>query len=466
MDNRADIREFLATRRAKISPEQAGLPAGGGRRRVPGLRREEVAVLAGVSTEWYTRLEKGHITGVSDDVLDAVARALQLNEAERTYLYDLARAAAPHAATDTPAPPRRGPATGAVDARLDDRPRPRSSATAAWTSWPPTRSAGRCTGHDTQVRTATRGRRTSPASSSSTRAREDFFPDWDGAANVTVALLRAEAGRDPHNKDLRDLVGELSTLSDEFRARWAAHDVRIHRAGKKQFHHPEVGDLDLVYHSVNLAADEDYILDMTIYTAEPGLGLRGTSEGPGELGGDGPPHGARHPAAALTGRRLAHRPAAPTPHRPRIAHALQEIALHMQITRSSLHTAKGPADWFTGDVYIDAVAAAPAPSRVHRQPRALHARRPHSLAPAPIGADGVRHRGRRPVPAAGRPGRGDPPRRPRPVRGRRGALARRRADRLMVHLAINEGDPDHAVVNWLDPVTDEEYAAAPDLTGQ
>ncbi|MDX3053545.1 helix-turn-helix transcriptional regulator, partial [Streptomyces scabiei] len=93
-DNRADIRDFLASRRAKITPEEVGLPSGG-RRRVPGLRREEVAVLAGVSTEWYTRLEKGHISGVSEEVVEAVARALRLNEEERTYLFDLARAARP-----------------------------------------------------------------------------------------------------------------------------------------------------------------------------------------------------------------------------------------------------------------------------------------------------------------------------------------------------------------------------------
>ncbi len=103
VDNRADIRSFLATRRARLTPQQVGLPAGGGRRRVPGLRREEVAVLAGVSTEWYTRLEKGHIGGVSEDVLEAVARALQLDEAERTYLFDLARAARPPTAHPAPA---------------------------------------------------------------------------------------------------------------------------------------------------------------------------------------------------------------------------------------------------------------------------------------------------------------------------------------------------------------------------
>jgi transcriptional regulator with XRE-family HTH domain len=269
VDNRSDIREFLATRRAKLSPEQAGLPAGGGRRRVPGLRREEVAVLAGVSTEWYTRLEKGHITGVSDDVLDAVARALQLNEAERTYLYDLARAARP---TRRPTRRRRrGEVQPRVQWMLDSITTSaafvrngRMDILAANTLgralyWP---TYAQVPDGEPRLPNIARYQFLDPSAA-------DYFPNWDGAANVTVALLRAEAGRDPHNKDLRDLVGELSTLSDEFRARWAAHDVRIHRAGAKQFRHPEVGLLDLVYHSVNLAADEDYILDMTIYTAEP-----------------------------------------------------------------------------------------------------------------------------------------------------------------------------------------------------
>lgn len=101
------------------------------------------------------------------------------------------------------------------------------------------------------------------------RAR-DFHPDWDGAANTTVALLRAEAGRDPHDKDLRELVGELSTVSDEFRTRWAAHNVRIHHAGSKQFQHPAVGLLDLAYHSLDLPTEDHRPLDLTIYTAEPG----------------------------------------------------------------------------------------------------------------------------------------------------------------------------------------------------
>jgi transcriptional regulator with XRE-family HTH domain len=218
-DHRSEIRDFLASRRARVTPEQVGLLPGGGRRRVPGLRREEVAVLAGVSTDWYTRLEKGHINGVSDDVLDAVARALQLDEAERTYLFDLARAGRPANRA-----PRRRRST-VLPARIQ------------WLLDPTAR---------------------------------DFLPDWDGAANVTAALLRTEAGRDPHNKDLRDLVGELSTLSDEFRTRWAAHDVRLHHAGSKQFIHPDVGCVDLVYHSMDVSADGSRTLVMTVYTAEPG----------------------------------------------------------------------------------------------------------------------------------------------------------------------------------------------------
>jgi hypothetical protein len=101
------------------------------------------------------------------------------------------------------------------------------------------------------------------------RAR-DFYPDWDGAANTTAALLRTEAGRAPHDKDLRELVGELSTVSEEFRTRWAAHNVRIHHAGAKQFQHPAVGRLDLVYHTLDLPSEGSAVLHLTIYTAEPG----------------------------------------------------------------------------------------------------------------------------------------------------------------------------------------------------
>jgi transcriptional regulator with XRE-family HTH domain len=263
VDNRSDIRDFLASRRARISPEQVGLLAGGGRRRVPGLRREEVAVLAGVSTDWYIRLEKGHIAGVSEDVLEAVARALQLDEAERRYLFDLARAAKP-----ARAPQRRS------RARVQPR--------VQWLLDSMSTSAAIVANGRMDILAAnTLGRALYAGVFVDPRANiarfqfldpraRDFHPDWDGAANTTVALLRTEAGRDPHDKDLRELVGELSTVSEEFRTRWAAHNVRIHRTGIKQFHHTAVGTLDLVYHSVALPTEDRGELTLTAYTAEPG----------------------------------------------------------------------------------------------------------------------------------------------------------------------------------------------------
>jgi transcriptional regulator with XRE-family HTH domain len=265
VDNRADIRDFLATRRARITPEQAGLLPGGGRRRVPGLRREEVAVLAGVSTDWYTRLEKGHIAGVSEDVLEAVARALQLDEAERTYLFDLARAArptrAPQRRTRTRIQPRvqwmldsiTGSAAFVANGRLDIV----ASNSLGWALHAPL--------FDNPRRAANFAR----FQFLDPRA-QDFYPSWAGAANVTVALLRAEAGRRPHDAQLRELVGELSTVSEEFRTRWAAHDVRIHHNGAKQFRHPVVGALDLTYCTLDLPDSDAADLRMTIYTAEPG----------------------------------------------------------------------------------------------------------------------------------------------------------------------------------------------------
>jgi transcriptional regulator with XRE-family HTH domain len=266
VDNRSDIRDFLTSRRARITPQQAGLLPGGGRRRVPGLRREEVAVLAGVSTDWYIRLEKGHIAGVSEDVLEAVARALQLDEAERTYLFDLARAAAKPARTPqrrsrTQIQPRvqwmldtmTGSAAFVANGRLDIV----ASNSLGWALHAPM--------FDVPGRPANFAR----FQFLDPRAR-DFYPDWEGAAKVTVALLRAEAGRRPHDAQLRELVGELSTVSEEFRTRWAAHDVRIHHNGAKQFRHPVVGTLDLGYCTLALPAEDAADLRLTIYTAEPG----------------------------------------------------------------------------------------------------------------------------------------------------------------------------------------------------
>lgn len=223
VDNRTEIRDFLATRRAKLTPAQVGLPAAG-RRRVPGLRREEVAVLAGVSTDWYNRLEKGHISGVSDDVLDAVARALQLSEAEREHLFNLARAARPVRTPRRRARPQIPPSVQRV---LDSM-----TGTAAFVrngrlDILASNALGRALYSPVLDQPAHRGN-IARFDFLDPRAG-DYYPDHDGALATAVALLRTEAGRSPHDKDLTDLVGELATRSEAFRTRWGAHDVRLHR---------------------------------------------------------------------------------------------------------------------------------------------------------------------------------------------------------------------------------------------
>jgi hypothetical protein len=264
-DVRGEIREFLSTRRARISPEQAGLPVyGGHRRRVSGLRREEVALLAGISSEYYTRLERGTTTGVSQSVIDAIAHALQLDKAERTHLLDLLRTAG------TTHPPRRRPARQRVRPTVQ-RVLDSMSGTPAFVL------NGRLdllTANDLGLALF------SPIYADPVRPPNNarfifldphataFFRDWDKVANDTVALLRAEAGRDPYDRQLSDLIGELSTRSDEFRVRWAAHNVRIHTTGVKRIHHPVVGDLELAFESFPLAADPSQSL--LTYTAEPG----------------------------------------------------------------------------------------------------------------------------------------------------------------------------------------------------
>ncbi|MEV5705387.1 helix-turn-helix transcriptional regulator [Actinoallomurus sp. NPDC052274] len=268
-DNRSDIRDFLISRRAKLTPERVGLPTSR-RRRVPGLRREEVAALAGVSTEWYTRLEKGHISGVSESVLEAVAQALLLNEDERTYLLDLARAARParrrsHRRKDVRIP---SPVQWMVD---------------SMTMAPAFVRNGRL---DIVASNALCRALYSPMFDSDTTGGRgfanfaryffldpgspDFFVDWEEGARATVAVLRAEAGREPHDLVLRELVGELSTLSPDFRTMWASHDVRIRHEGVKRLNNPEVGRLEMTFRSLNLPLPQRAVHDLIIYTAEPG----------------------------------------------------------------------------------------------------------------------------------------------------------------------------------------------------
>jgi transcriptional regulator with XRE-family HTH domain len=263
VETKKEIRDFLTSRRGRITPEQAGLPTYGSRR-VPGLRREEVAVLAGVSVPYYTRLERGDLSGASEGVLDALARALQLDDAERAHLYDLARAAQP-----ATRPRRRSP-------------KPSIRPDIQWTLDAITGAAAYVGNHRLDilatndlgralfselyagpVRPANHARFVFLDPRSMT-----FYPDWDRAARETAAILRSAAGRDPYDRDISDLVGELATQSDEFRTHWAAHNVRFHATASKHIHHPAVGDLDLSFNQLDVAADQG--LTLFVYTAQPG----------------------------------------------------------------------------------------------------------------------------------------------------------------------------------------------------
>jgi transcriptional regulator with XRE-family HTH domain len=265
VDNQNEIRDFLTSRRAKITPEQAGLPAyGGGRRRVSGLRREEVALLAGVSVDYYTRLERGDLKGVSEGVLQAIADALHLDEPERAHLNNLAQAA-----NSTQRVRRRPPENGVrptIQRILD-----------AMTGAPAyVRNGRRDILGANQLGYALYSELYLDQARPVNVARfvfldpraHTFFLDWPTAANDIVAALRAEAGKNPYDRGLSDLVGELSTRSEEFATRWAAQNVRFHRSGLKDIHHPIVGDLHLSFEVMGLPADPG--LSLVVYSAEPG----------------------------------------------------------------------------------------------------------------------------------------------------------------------------------------------------
>ena len=267
MDNRNDIREFLTSRRERLTPQEAGLPDFGGRRRVKGLRREEVALLAGMSTEYYVRLERGNGAGVSEAVLDGISRALRLDEAEHAHLYDLVRAANegadPRRRRGPSRPQQVNPSLQQLIDAMHDVPvfiqNGRLDAVA-------TNQLGAALFSEMFVMpqrpmNAARFMFLDPRA-------QTFYRDWPGNARQIVALLRAEAGRAPYDRILTDLVGELATRSDIFRTLWASHDVRVHRTGSKNLHHPIVGDLDLTFEAMDL-------------TSEPGLQLLAFSAAPG-----------------------------------------------------------------------------------------------------------------------------------------------------------------------------------------
>ncbi len=265
MDTKREIQEFLTSRRARITPDQAGVRTfGGGPRRVPGLRREEVATLAGVSIAYYTKLERGDASGASDSVLEAISRALHLDDAEHAHLFDLVRAQQPvsRARRTRHATPIVRPGVQQLLDRIDAPAYVRNGRMDVLAM------NTLCEALFSEMLANPRR----PANSArfcflDPRART-FYVDWEESADASVAVLRAEAGRAPHDQDLTNLVGELSTQSEDFRVRWARHDVGTHDSGSKRLHHPVVGRLDLAYEGMTLAAEPDLVL--FAFTAEAG----------------------------------------------------------------------------------------------------------------------------------------------------------------------------------------------------
>ncbi len=267
MDNHGEVRSFLTSRRAKVTPEQAGV-ASHGNRRVAGLRRGEVAALAGVSVEYYTRLERGNLAGVSESVLDALSRALRLDETERAHLAALARAAVPGAARKRPL-------------RAGNAPKIRPSVLRVLDSM--TGAPAFLRNHRFDILASNPlGRalyspmfdvmRTQPVNTMRfaflTPNAQALYSDWPKVARESVGALRIAATENPHDQDLMNLIGELSMRSEAFGTWWAAQDVFVHRPGIKRFHHPAVGALELAHEALVLPGEDG--LTLITYSAEPG----------------------------------------------------------------------------------------------------------------------------------------------------------------------------------------------------
>jgi transcriptional regulator with XRE-family HTH domain len=267
MDNRDEVRDFLTTRRARLTPEQAGVPFFGGKRRVKGLRREEVAMLAGMSTDYYTRLERGNLTGVSHPVLEALARALHLDEAERAHLLNLTDTAntSQRAAMGRPAR-RSAHRTGVRQGvqRILDTINAPAYARNGRTDILAINRLGRALYADAYAGSATfnlaRYLFLDPRS-------QDFYHEWETVAADCVAALRTQAGRNPYDRGLTDLIGELSTRSEQFRTWWATHNVKLHYTATKTMHHAIAGDLELTGEALHLPGDPD--LTIVTHTCEP-----------------------------------------------------------------------------------------------------------------------------------------------------------------------------------------------------
>lgn len=262
MDNRAEVSAFLKSRRAKITPEQAGMPVYG-QRRVPGLRRGEVAMLAGMSVEYYTRLERGNLTGVSDSVLDALAQALRLDDTERDHLYALARAAGTSAARARRRPKKAivRPSVLRIVEGLHDQPAYVRNNRMDILAANPLARALLSEVFEQEPANTCRFVFLDP------RATR-LYPDWERVARDGVGVLRVEVAKNPYDRELSNLIGELSTRSDAFRTMWGAHDVHVFTEGIKRFHHPAVGEMELVHESLDLPGEQG--LSITVYGADPG----------------------------------------------------------------------------------------------------------------------------------------------------------------------------------------------------
>jgi transcriptional regulator with XRE-family HTH domain len=259
MDDRA-LGEFLKSRRSRLDPEDVGV-ATFGRRRVPGLRREEVARLAGVSVDYYVRLEQGRAAHPSEIVLESIARALRLDDVERAHLHGLAKPALPR--RRPPGRERVRPGLRRLLDRLEGVPAfvlGRRMDVLAWNRLGAALLAD-FDGLPPRERNMPRLLFLDPGS-------RGYYPEWEQVARETVGVLRRLAGRYPDDTALAELVGELSMKSEPFRRWWAAGDVREKTHGRKLIHHPLVGELELEYETLALPDAPDQLL--VTYTAHAG----------------------------------------------------------------------------------------------------------------------------------------------------------------------------------------------------
>jgi transcriptional regulator with XRE-family HTH domain len=264
MNHIVELGEFLRSCRGRLTPAEAGMPRTS-RRRVPGLRREELAQLAGLSVDYYTRLEQGRSRSASPEILESLATALRLDDTEHAHLFDLANRRPTQHRETRPPRERVSPAAHQLLATLD-------------AAYCPAFVLGR----RTDVVAANPLSRALIADFEAMPTRErnqarfvfldpaalELYADWETVAADTAAMLRMDAGRHPEDPQLGELVGELAVRSEYFRECWAERRVHERTEGTKGYHHPVVGDLTVTYQALALPGDTDQIL--FIYTAEPG----------------------------------------------------------------------------------------------------------------------------------------------------------------------------------------------------